>query len=192
MMRRGFWVTTVFALMAVLGGVFPLMASAQFPSQEGGTGTAPGGFPSQGGTGQGGFYQSPTYDFSLSWGPGWTNAGETADGGVETISLSNGTSAITVGGFPFDGTPQDAVVQAADFMGGGAWEFLEVIADEPDRAAAYFTAPDGSEIFIDARPIDPATVLMIIWQYPGIQYDTEFEEFLGVIETLQYFVSLPG
>src|SRR5215218_6542942 len=138
MIRRGFRLLLLLSLVALLGSVFPLEVAAQFPSQGQGGAPAPGGgFPS-GGAGRGGFYQGQAYEFTFSWGSNWTLVNDGAQEGLEALTVSNGVSTVTLGGFAMQDTPQNVVTQTADELGGGEWTFNTIVWDEPNVAAAYF------------------------------------------------------
>ena len=92
MFRRSFRLLSLLSLVALLGGIFPLGAAAQFPSQGQGGAPSPGGFPSSGG-GRGGFYQGQVYGFALSWGPEWTLTQEAPEA-VLSRAFSTGQSAM--------------------------------------------------------------------------------------------------
>jgi hypothetical protein len=192
MIRRGFRSLSLFALVALLGTMFPFVAAAQFPSQDQGGGTEPssGGFPSQGaGAGRGGFFQGTEFAWEIAWGPEWTLVDQGADQGFEAVSLSNGVSDITLGAFTLQDTPQNVVINTADVLGEGTWEFAEVVFDEPDRAAAYFNGPDGQGHFIDVIGTGPSSAVFLIWSFPGAQYDAEWERFLALMDGFQWSTS---
>jgi hypothetical protein len=184
MIRGGFRLLSLFVFVTLLGTMFPLGVAAQFPSQGQAQG---GGLPGQGGGGRGGFYQGQNYGWSLSWGPEWTLLEEGVQEGLEAISLSNGVSDITLGGFTILDTPQNVVIGTANTLGGGQWQFLEAIFDEPDRAAAYFDAPqEGRGYFIDIIGTGGSSAVFLIWGFPAAQYDTEWDRFLALMDGFQW------
>lgn len=185
MIRRGLKLLSLFALVAMLGNLFPLVAAAQFPSQNQGGSTTPsqGGFPSQQGAGgRGGFYQGTAFEWEMAWGPGWELVDEGADQGFEAITLTNGVSTLTLGAFTLQDTPQNVVLNTADAIGGGEWQFNQVVFDEPDRAGAYFDAPNGEGVFIDVIATGPSSAVFVLWSFPGAQYDAEWENFTAVMD----------
>lgn len=189
MIRRGFRLLSLLSLVTLLGSVFPLGAAAQFPSQGQGGAPSQGGFPSSGG-GRGGFYQGQIYDFALSWGPEWTLTDDSAEQGFEAITVTNGVSTVTLGGFAMEDTPQNVVTQTATTLGGGQWTFNTIVWDEPNVAAAYFDRPDGQfAYFIYAEQIGPSAGLFIIWEFPPDQYETEDLAYGALVEGLEYSVS---
>jgi hypothetical protein len=178
-------ILVVIAALALSGNA----ASAQFPSQGG---TQPGGgFPSQGGgfPSQGGSFQSQQFGYSLSWGPAWAVSDQTD----ATVTLSNGVSYFTVDAFVIDSTttPQDLVMQIAQDGFDISLTFSEVIADTPDEAGAMFDAnAEGLGFFIDAMVMERTpngnTILLMVWQFPQNQFETELEAVLSVMETLVF------
>jgi hypothetical protein len=192
MNRHRFWFRfrflAVLCFAAVLGSAFPAGVSAQFPSQGG---TQPGGgFPSQEGgfpsqAGRGGFYRNDTFLFELTWGPEWQQVDQSEIG----IGLTNGVSYAWVEGYFTEPslTPQDFVLTTAEHGFSVPLTFAEVTFDEPNRAAAYFdAAAEGFSFFIAAtvteRTPSQNRLLLLIWQYPLDQYETEFavfEQLLG-------------
>jgi hypothetical protein len=189
MFRRSFRLLSLLSLVALLGGIFPLGAAAQFPSQGQGGAPSPGGFPSSGG-GRGGFYQGQVYGFALSWGPEWTLTQEAAEQGFEAITLTNGVSTITLGGFAMQGTPQDVVTQTATDLGGGQWTFNTIVWDEPTVAAAYFDTPSGQlAYFLYVEVTGPASGLFIIWEFPPAQWETEDLAYDALMAGLEYTVT---
>jgi hypothetical protein len=178
-------ILVVVAALALTGNA----ASAQFPSQGG---TQPGGgFPSQGGgfPSQGGSFQSQEFGYSLSWGPEWTVTDQTD----ATVTLSNGASYFTVDAFVTDPTttPQDLVMQIAQDGFDISLTFGEVITDTPDEAGAMFDAnAEGLGFYIDAivmeRTANGNSMLLMVWQFPQNQFETELEAVLPVLETLAF------
>jgi hypothetical protein len=103
---------------------------------------------------------------------------------VEGIALQNGTSWIAVMGIATSDTPQDIVTNLAN--AGTPWFFDTVVIDEPDHAAAYFTTDDSNVGgFIAARTLSSSTEMAILWSFPVVQYETEFDAFIGLLEGLR-------
>jgi hypothetical protein len=181
MFRRGSQVFSLLALVVLLCGLFPLGVAAQFPSQQQAPPEGQGGFPSQGG-GRGGFYQGPSFGGSLTWGPEWELQDQSTEQGFDFVAVSNGTSLVAIGWSAMDITPQDAVMNLANGLGGGSWIFDEAVVDETDRAAAYFNEAQGQAahlIIVDR--LDQQTGRFIIWDYPASQYETEFDAFTALL-----------
>lgn len=185
MMRRGFRLVSLFALAAVLGGLLPLAAAAQFPSQGGGDEPSAGGFPSQGAAGRGGFYQSQAFGFSLAWGPEWTLTFEAQEPGLDYISLSNGISEVIVGVITSPATPQDFVIEVAELLGDGQWTFSEVIDDLPDRAGAIFTTPGGVSHYVDASELGQGAKQTVVFSFPSDQGQVQSQAFLDLMAGFQ-------
>jgi len=189
--QRGFRLLLLLSLVALLGSVFPLEVAAQFPSQGQGGAPAPGGgFPS-GGAGRGGFYQGQAYEFTFSWGSNWTLVDEGAQQGLEALTVSNGVSTVTLGGFDMQDTPQNVVTQTANELGGGQWVFNTVTADEPTYAGAYFDTPQGElAYFIYVEQTGPSTGVFVIWEFPVAQYEIEHAAvFDDLLPGFSYFVA---
>jgi hypothetical protein len=189
MFRRGSQVVSLFALVVLFVGLFPLGVAAQFPSQQQ---EAPpqgqGGFPSQGGGqggGRGGFFQSPNFGGSLTWGPEWELLDQSTDPTIDVVSVTNGTSTITIGWGNITDAPQDAVVNLADVLGDGTWTFDQAVIDEANSAAAYFTEPQGETAHLVAvDTFADQTGRIIVWNFPSSQYDAEFEAFVSLLDGL--------
>jgi hypothetical protein len=189
MSRRGSQVVSLFALVVLLVGLFPLGVAAQFPSQQQEAppqGQGQGGFPSQGGgTGRGGFFQSPNFGGSLTWGADWELLDQSTDPSIDVVSVSNGTSAVTIGWGNITDTPQNSVTNLADFLGDGTWSFDQAVVDEANSAAAYFTEPQGDTgHLIAVDKFDDQTGRIIIWSFPSAQYETEFNAFVSLLDGL--------
>jgi hypothetical protein len=189
MFRRGSQVVSLLALVVLLSGLFPLGVAAQFPSQ--GQEAPPqgqGGFPSQGGSGgsgRGGFFQSPNFGGSLTWGPDWELLDQSTDPSIDVVSVSNGTSAVTIGWGNIGDTPQNAVVSLAAALGNGAWTFDQAVVDETNSAAAYFTeAQSDTAHLVAVDKFDAQTGRIIVWSFPSSQYDAEFEAFVSLLDGL--------
>lgn len=198
-MRR--WMrVAVFVVVAALAGV-PALASAQsnFPSQGGGSGG--GNFPSQSGgggnfpsqgqqAGRGGVFQSQVFGFAFEWGAGWELAGEDNQPGFEAVAIANGTSTIMVMGVDTSQSsenPQQFVEAAANGLEIPDLQFAQVIFDETDRAAAVYESQSlGAGIFLDAIQRDPATMIVVFWQFPLDQFDSEVEAFDAVMAGLTF------
>jgi hypothetical protein len=191
MMRRGFRLLSLFVLVAALGGLLPLGAAAQFPSQ-GGDQSSPGGFPSQGPAGRGGFYQSQEFGFSLSWGPEWSLVFEAQEPGLDYVSLSNGVSEVTVGVITNPVSPQDFVIEVANILGEGQWTFGEVIDDDPTRAGAIFSDPGGIDHYVDAIELGEGAKQVVVFSFPADQAQTESAAFLALMEGFQPPASQTG
>jgi hypothetical protein len=183
------WLSILVVVAALLAA--PGVSLAQnFPSQGGG-GQGQGGFPSAGGgqqPAQGGFYQSTDFGFSLSFGPPWSLVEQVGGpgAGFEGVVVSNGPSVVTLMGVNDSNTPQTIVQNVADNLG-VPMEFLEVAADEPEVAAAYYISADGqmgARIF--AAKADPSTAFLLIWLFPAAQYETEAEAYNLLIEGVQF------
>jgi hypothetical protein len=184
------WLSIVLVVAALLAA--PGVSLAQnFPSQQGGGGgQGQGGFPSQGGQqpAQSGFYQSTDFGFSLTFGPPWSLVEQVGGpgAGFEGVVVTNGTSVVTFMGVTDSNTPQTIVQNVADNLG-VPMEFLEVAADEPDVAAAYYISSDGqmgARIF--AAKMDPSTAFLLIWLFPAAQYETESEAYNLLLDGLQF------
>lgn len=190
MMRR--WMrVAVFVVVAALAGV-PALASAQsnFPSQSGGGGG--GSFPSQSGggdnfpsqgqqAGRGGVFQSQAFGFNFEWGGDWELVGESSEPGFEAVAIGNGISTIMVMGVDISQSPenpQQFVEEAANGLDIADLQFAQVIFDETDRAAAVYESQSlGAGVFLDAIRRDPTTMIVVFWQFPLDQFDTEVEAF---------------
>lgn len=202
-MRRS-WVwkrVAAVAVAAALAGV-PALASAQsnFPSQgsdqggnfpsQGGQGQGGGNFPSQEQPGRGGVFQSQQFGFAFEWGPNWELAGEQSEPGFEAVAIGNGVSTVLVMGVDIAGAPinpQQFVEQAAEGLDIPDLQFAEVIFDETDRAAAVYESPSqGAGIFLDAIRRDPQTMIVVMWQFPTGQFETEIEAFQTVMGGLTF------
>jgi len=190
MFRRSSQVVSLFALVVLLVGLFPLGVAAQFPSQQQEAppqGQGQSGFPSQGGqpSGRGGFFQSPNFGGSLTWGPGWELLDQSTDPSIDVVSVTNGTSAVTVGWGTITDTPQNSVTNLADFLGDGNWTFDQAVVDETNSAAAYFTEPQGETGHLVAvDKFDDQTGRIIVWSFPSSQYDAEFTAFVSLLDGL--------
>lgn len=196
MVRR--WMrVAAFVVVAALAGT-PALASAQsnFPSQGGGGGGS--NFPSQSGGGgnfpsqgqRGGVFQSQAFAFSFEWGPNWELVGEDSQPGFEAVAIANGTSTIMVMGVDISQSsenPQQFVEASAAGLDIPDLQFAEVIFDETDRAAAVYESPSlGAGIFLDAIRRDPTTMIVVFWQFPIDQFDTEVEAFDAVMAGLTF------
>jgi hypothetical protein len=185
MVKRGSQIVSLFAFVVLLSGLFPLAVAAQFPSQQ----EAPpqgqgGGFPSQGG-GRGGFFQSPNFGGSLTWGADWELLDQSTDPSIDVVSVTNGASAVTIGWATITESPQDSVVNLADVLGDGTWTFDEAVVDEADSAAAYFNEPQGATGHLVAvDKFDAQTGRIIIWSFPTSQYEAEFQSFIALLDGL--------
>ncbi len=197
-MRRWMRIATVVVVTALAG--MPALASAQsnfpsqgssgggnFPSQSGGGGN----FPSQGQqAGRGGVFQSQVFGFNFEWGAGWELVGEDSQPGFEAVAIANGTSTIMVMGVDTSQateSPQQFVEAAASGLEIPDLRFAQVIFDEPDRAAAvYESQSTGAGIFLDAIQRDPATMIVVFWQFPLNQFDSEIEQFDTVMAGLSF------
>ena len=185
MFRRGSQIVSLFAFVVLLSGLFPLGVAAQFPSQQ----EAPpqgqgGGFPNQGG-GRGGFFQSPNFGGSLTWGSDWELLDQSTDPSIDVVSVTNGNSAVTIGWGNITESPQDSVMNLADVLGDGTWTFDQAVVDEVDSAAAYFNEPQGATAHLIAvDKFDAQTGRIIIWSFPTSQYESEFEAFIALLDGL--------
>jgi len=183
MIRRGSQLVSLFAFVVLLSGLFPLGVAAQFPSQQ----EAPpqgqgGGFPNQGG-GRGGFFQSPNFGGSLTWGPDWELLDQSTDPSIDVVSVTNGTSAVTVGWGSITESPQESVTNLANFLGDNTWTFDQAVVDETDSAAAYFSEPSGETAHLIAvDKFDAQTGRIIIWSFPPSQYEAEFQAFVALLD----------
>jgi hypothetical protein len=178
------WISLLVVVSALLLTGSP--AAAQFPSQ----GTQPGGgFPSQQGgfPAQGGSFQSQEFGYSVSWGPQWTVTDQTD----ATVTLSNGVSFFTLDAFVADPTqtPQDIVLFISENGFNIPLTFSEVVVDDVDEAGAFFDAStEGLGFFIDAMVMERTpngnSILLMVWQFPQSQFETELEAVLAVTDTL--------
>jgi hypothetical protein len=64
----------------------------------------------------GGAYTSPTYGYSLLWDGSWSVAAESSDDATDTLELTNGTSTVTVTGYPTGITPLSCLDEQADLL----------------------------------------------------------------------------
>lgn len=184
MLRHGSQLISLFALVVLLGGLFPLGVAAQFPSQQEAPPQSQGGFPSQE-TGRGGFFQSPNFGGSLTFGPEWELLDQSTDPSIDVVTVSNGTSGVTVGWGAITDTPQNAVTNLANLLGDSTWTFDEAVVDELNSAAAYFSEPGGQiGHLIVVDKFDQETGRLIIWSYPNDQYETEFDAFVALMDGL--------
>lgn len=190
-LKRWLSILTVVTVLLIAPGA----AMAQnFPSQQGGsTPSGQGGFPSQQGgqdgfpSQRGGFYQSQTFGFSLSFSTPWTVADQIGGPteGFEGVIVTNGTSVVTLLGVDDSNTPQVIVQDVADNLG-TPMDFLEVAADEPDVAAAYYISSDGqmgARIF--AARLSPSTAFILAWLFPSSEYEGESEQYNQLLDGLQ-------
>lgn len=181
MFRRGSQLVSLFAFVVLLSGLFPLGVAAQFPSQAEAPPQGGGGFPNQG-TGRGGFFQSPNFGGSLTWGADWELLDQSTDPSIDVVSVTNGTSFVTIGWGNITETPQDSVMNLANFLGDGTWSFDQAVVDEADSAAAYFSEPSGATgHLIAVDKFDAQTGRLIVWSFPNAQYETEFNAFIELL-----------
>lgn len=189
MMKLTRWLSIVVVITALLAA--PGVSLAQnFPSQQGG-GQGQGGFPSQGGGQQperGGFYQSTEFGFSLTFGAPWSLVEQVGGPGqgFEGVVVSNGPSVVSFMGVTDSNTPQTIVQNVADNLG-VPMNFLEVAADEPEVAAAYYISADGqmgARIF--AATMSPSTAFLLVWLFPAAQYEAESEAYNLLLDGLVF------
>lgn len=190
-MKLSRWLSIMIVIATLLAA--PGVSQAQnFPSQQGGGQSGgQGGFPSQGGQGaqepaRGSFYQSTEFGFSLTFNAPWSLVEQVGGPGqgFEGVVVSNGPSVVSFMGVTDSNTPQAIVQNVADNLG-VPMNFLEVAADEPEVAAAYYISADGemgARIF--AATMSPSTAFLLVWLFPSAQYETESEAYNVLLDGL--------